>query len=98
MLLCIYGKLILPDRAPKCGPYENVGSRGKASTIRQQNFSKMPPMKPFGIGINTLYDTHYIIGSANWSTPYPDMVTRFQSIISGRDKMAVKKRRSKRKP
>lgn len=32
--------------------------------------------------INNPVDTHYIIGSAIGPHPYPDMVTRFQSIIS----------------
>lgn len=32
--------------------------------------------------INNAEDTHYIIGSAIGPHPYPDMVTRFQSIIS----------------
>ncbi len=32
--------------------------------------------------INNPYDTHYIIGSVVGPHPYPDMVTRFQSIIS----------------
>jgi len=32
--------------------------------------------------INNPIDTHYIIGSAIGPHPYPDMVTRFQSVIS----------------
>lgn len=32
--------------------------------------------------INNAEDTHYIIGSAIGPHPYPDMVTRFQSVIS----------------
>lgn len=32
--------------------------------------------------INNAADTHYIIGSAIGPHPYPDMVTRFQSVIS----------------
>ena len=32
--------------------------------------------------INNPYDTHYIIGSVVGPHPYPDMVARFQSIIS----------------
>lgn len=32
--------------------------------------------------INNPYDTHYIIGSVVGPHPYPDMVTRFQSVIS----------------
>ena len=32
--------------------------------------------------INNPVDTHYIIGSAIGPHPYPDMVTRFQSVIS----------------
>src|SRR3546814_17632198 len=32
--------------------------------------------------INNPSDTHYIIGSVVGPHPYPDMVTRFQSVIS----------------
>ena len=32
--------------------------------------------------INNSTDTHYIIGSVVWPHPYPDMVARFQSVIS----------------
>ncbi|MGV3527373.1 MAG: tryptophan synthase subunit beta [Flavisolibacter sp.] len=33
--------------------------------------------------INNAHDTHYIIGSVVGPHPYPDMVARFQSVISG---------------
>ncbi len=40
--------------------------------------------------INHPADTHYIIGSVVGPHPYPDMVASFQSVISRRNKMAVK--------
>ena len=40
--------------------------------------------------INNPVDTHYIIGSAIGPHPYPDMVTRFQSIISEEIKIQLK--------
>ncbi len=40
--------------------------------------------------INNAEDTHYIIGSAIGPHPYPDMVTRFQSVISEEIKNQLK--------
>ncbi|MFN2437865.1 MAG: tryptophan synthase subunit beta [Chitinophagaceae bacterium] len=42
--------------------------------------------------INNPYDTHYIIGSVVGPHPYPDMVTRFQSIISKEMRWQLKER------
>lgn len=42
--------------------------------------------------INNPVDTHYIIGSAIGPHPYPDMVTRFQSIISEEIKWQLKEK------
>ncbi|MEO5984932.1 MAG: tryptophan synthase subunit beta, partial [Ferruginibacter sp.] len=40
--------------------------------------------------INNPYDTHYIIGSVVGPHPYPDMVARFQSVISAEIKKQLK--------
>lgn len=42
--------------------------------------------------INNPVDTHYIIGSVVGPHPYPDMVSRFQSIISEETKIQLKER------
>jgi tryptophan synthase beta chain len=42
--------------------------------------------------INNPLDTHYIIGSVVGPHPYPDMVSRFQSIISEETKIQLKER------
>lgn len=42
--------------------------------------------------INNAEDTHYIIGSAIGPHPYPDMVTRFQSVISEEMKWQLKEK------
>ncbi|HER09731.1 MAG TPA: tryptophan synthase subunit beta [Bacteroides sp.] len=42
--------------------------------------------------INHPVDTHYIIGSVVGPHPYPDMVTRFQSVISGEMKRQLKEK------
>ena len=42
--------------------------------------------------INHPSDTHYIIGSVVGPHPYPDMVTRFQSVISGEMKYQLQER------
>jgi tryptophan synthase beta chain len=44
--------------------------------------------------INNPLDTYYIIGSAVGPHPTPDMVARFQSVISKEIKEQVRKRRS----
>lgn len=48
--------------------------------------------------INNPIDTHYIIGSVVGPHPYPDMVTRFQSIISKEIKLQLKKQCKKKQP
>lgn len=48
--------------------------------------------------INNPEDTHYIIGSAIGPHPYPDMVTRFQSVISEEIKWQLKEQEGKENP
>lgn len=48
--------------------------------------------------INNPADTHYIIGSAIGPHPYPDMVTRFQSVISEEIKWQLKEHTGKETP
>ncbi len=48
--------------------------------------------------INNPVDTHYIIGSVVGPHPYPDMVARFQSIISEETKWQLKEKTGKTTP
>jgi tryptophan synthase beta chain len=48
--------------------------------------------------INNPTDTHYIIGSVVGPHPYPDMVARFQSVISKEIKQQLKKQRGNELP
>ncbi|MES2431268.1 MAG: tryptophan synthase subunit beta [Bacteroidota bacterium] len=48
--------------------------------------------------INNPVDTHYIIGSVVGPHPYPDMVARFQSIISAEIKIQLKDKTGKENP
>jgi tryptophan synthase beta chain len=48
--------------------------------------------------INNPVDTHYIIGSAIGPHPYPDMVTKFQSIISEEIKWQLKEHEGHENP
>ncbi len=48
--------------------------------------------------INNPVKTHYIIGSAIGPHPYPDMVTRFQSIISKEIKWQLNKKEGRENP
>ncbi|MFN8254131.1 MAG: tryptophan synthase subunit beta [Bacteroidales bacterium] len=48
--------------------------------------------------INNPVDTHYIIGSVVGPHPYPDLVSRFQSIISFEIKKQLKKQSGKENP
>ena len=43
-------------------------------------------------------DTHYLIGSSVGPHPYPDMVARFQSVISEEIKLQLKEKTGKEKP
>lgn len=48
--------------------------------------------------INNPVDTHYIIGSVVGPHPYPDMVARFQSVISEEIKVQLKERENREEP
>lgn len=48
--------------------------------------------------INNPVDTHYIIGSVVGPHPYPDMVARFQSVISEEIKSQLKEKEGKENP
>ncbi|MCL6294298.1 tryptophan synthase subunit beta [Gaetbulibacter sp. 2012CJ34-3] len=48
--------------------------------------------------INNPVNTHYIIGSAIGPHPYPDMVTRFQAVISEEIKWQLKEQTGKKNP
>ncbi len=48
--------------------------------------------------INNPVDTHYIIGSVVGPHPYPDMVARFQSVISAEIKKQLKEKTGKEDP
>ncbi|GAB5564193.1 MAG: tryptophan synthase subunit beta [Winogradskyella sp.] len=48
--------------------------------------------------INNPVDTHYIIGSAIGPHPYPDMVTRFQSVISEEIKWQLQEKEGRENP
>jgi tryptophan synthase beta chain len=48
--------------------------------------------------INHPEDTHYIIGSVVGPHPYPDMVTRFQSVISAEIKWQLKEKKGTANP
>jgi tryptophan synthase beta subunit len=47
--------------------------------------------------INNPVDTHYIIGSVVGPHPYPDMVARFQSVISEEIKWQLQEKTGKTK-
>ncbi len=48
--------------------------------------------------INNPVDTHYIIGSAVGPHPYPDMVARFQSVVSEETKWQLKEAEGRENP
>lgn len=48
--------------------------------------------------INNPVDTHYIIGSVVGPHPYPDMVARFQSVISEEVKVQLKEKEGRENP
>ena len=48
--------------------------------------------------INNPVDTHYIIGSAVGPHPYPDMVARFQSVVSEETKWQLKEVEGRENP
>lgn len=75
------GSLDIERQAPNVARMKMLGAEVRAATCGSQTL-KDATNEAMRHWINNPVDTHYIIGSVVGPHPYPDMVTRFQSVIS----------------
>ncbi|MCE7044301.1 tryptophan synthase subunit beta [Dyadobacter sp. CY312] len=75
------GELDIERQAPNVARMKMLGAEVRAATCGSKTL-KDATNEAMRHWINNPIDTHYIIGSVVGPHPYPDMVARFQSIIS----------------
>ena len=75
------GALDIERQAPNVARMKMLGAEVRSATCGSQTL-KDATNEAMRHWINNPVDTHYIIGSVVGPHPYPDMVARFQSIIS----------------
>jgi tryptophan synthase beta chain len=75
------GSVDIERQAPNVARMRMLGARVEAATSGSQTL-KDATNEAIREWINRPEDTHYIIGSVVGMHPYPDMVARFQSVIS----------------
>ncbi len=75
------GALDIERQAPNVARMKMLGAEVRPATCGSQTL-KDATNEAMRHWINNPTDTHYIIGSVVGPHPYPDMVTRFQSVIS----------------
>jgi tryptophan synthase beta chain len=75
------GELDIERQAPNVARMKMLGAEVRAATCGSRTL-KDATNEAMRHWINNPVDTHYIIGSVVGPHPYPDMVARFQSVIS----------------
>lgn len=75
------GELDMERQAPNVARMKMLGAEVRAATCGSRTL-KDATNEAMRHWINNPVDTHYIIGSVVGPHPYPDMVARFQSVIS----------------
>ena len=75
------GEVDIARQAPNVARMKLLGAEVRAATSGSRTL-KDATNEAIRDWINNPVDTHYIIGSVVGPHPYPDMVTRFQSVIS----------------
>jgi tryptophan synthase beta chain len=75
------GELDIERQAPNVARMKMLGAEVRSATCGSKTL-KDATNEAMRHWINNPVDTHYIIGSVVGPHPYPDMVARFQSIIS----------------
>jgi len=90
-LQCIVymGEIDIARQAPNVARMKMLGAEVRPATSGSRTL-KDATNEAIRDWINNPEDTHYIIGSAVGPHPYPDMVSRFQSIVSEEIKWQLK--------
>ncbi|GLU57300.1 tryptophan synthase subunit beta [Dyadobacter frigoris] len=91
------GELDIERQAPNVARMKMLGAEVRAATCGSKTL-KDATNEAMRHWINNPVDTHYIIGSVVGPHPYPDMVARFQSIISQEIKWQLKEQTGKQNP
>ncbi|MCK7560062.1 tryptophan synthase subunit beta [Chitinophaga sedimenti] len=98
-LQCIVymGSVDIQRQAPNVARMKMLGAEVIAATSGSQTL-KDATNEAIRDWINNPVDTHYIIGSVVGPHPYPDMVARFQSVISEEIRAQLKEKTGKETP
>ena len=98
-LQCIVymGEIDIARQAPNVARMKMLGAEVRPATSGSRTL-KDATNEAIRDWINNPEDTHYIIGSAVGPHPYPDMVSRFQSIVSEEIKWQLKAAESTEDP
>ncbi|KQS23753.1 tryptophan synthase subunit beta [Dyadobacter sp. Leaf189] len=91
------GELDIERQAPNVARMKMLGAEVRPATCGSRTL-KDATNEAMRHWINNPVDTHYIIGSVVGPHPYPDMVARFQSIISEEIKWQLKAHIGKETP
>jgi tryptophan synthase beta chain len=91
------GALDIERQAPNVARMKMLGAEVRSATCGSQTL-KDATNEAMRHWINNPVDTHYIIGSVVGPHPYPDMVARFQSIISQEIRWQLKEHTGKETP
>lgn len=91
------GEIDMARQAPNVARMKLLGAEVRSATCGSQTL-KDATNEAIRDWINNPTDTHYIIGSVVGPHPYPDMVARFQSVISEEIKKQLKEKTGKEDP
>ncbi len=91
------GEIDIQRQAPNVARMKMMGAKVVAATSGSKTL-KDATNEALRDWINNPVDTHYIIGSVVGPHPYPDMVARFQSIISKETKSQLLEKTGKPNP
>jgi tryptophan synthase beta chain len=91
------GELDIERQAPNVARMKMLGAEVRSATCGSKTL-KDATNEAMRHWINNPVDTHYIIGSVVGPHPYPDMVARFQSIISEEMRWQLKQQTGKETP
>lgn len=91
------GEVDIARQAPNVARMKLLGAEVRPATCGSKTL-KDATNEAIRDWINNPTDTHYIIGSVVGPHPYPDMVARFQSVISEEIKKQLKEKTGKENP
>lgn len=91
------GEIDIKRQAPNVARMKMLGAKVVPATSGSKTL-KDATNEAIRDWINNPVDTHYIIGSVVGPHPYPDMVARFQSVISEEIKTQLKEKETRENP